>query len=221
MLFRSGSAFARLGRHSNLTQALATSSNPYFASLGVKLGYQRFSRYARLFGYGEKAGLNIEGETAGRFPAKPPRNGGMGMLTSFGEEISQTPLQLAAFMTAVANGGTLYYLQYPRDQREAAHFVPRVKRHLDIDGFLPLVKPGMLGAVEFGTARRAQQEKAIAGKTGTCTESRTHLGWFGSFNESGPRKLAVVVMLTGGGPSIGPQAAGIAGNIYRDRKSVV
>ena len=36
------------------------------------------------------------------------------MLTSFGEEISQTPLQLAALMRAIANGGTLYYLQYPR-----------------------------------------------------------------------------------------------------------
>ena len=36
------------------------------------------------------------------------------MLTSFGEEIQQTPLQLAALMSAIANGGTLYYLQYPR-----------------------------------------------------------------------------------------------------------
>lgn len=212
----SESAFSRLGRHGNLTRALATSSNPYFANLGVKLGYQRFSHYARLFGYGEKAGLDIEGESAGRFPAAPPKNGGMGMLTSFGEEISQTPLQLAALMTALANGGTLYYLQYPQDQTDVARFVPRVKRRLEIDKFLPVVKPGMLGAVEFGTARRAQQDESIAGKTGTCTESRTHLGWFGSFNDSGHRKLAVVVLLTGGGPSIGPQAAGIAGNVYRN-----
>ncbi len=210
------SAFARTGRHSNLTQAMATSSNPYFGNLGVKLGYQRFSHYARLFGYGEKAGLNIPGEKPGRFPPAPPKNGGMWMLTSFGQEISQTPLHLAALMGAVANGGTLYYLQYPRDQWEAARLVPRIKRHLGIGDYLPLIKPGMLGAVEFGTARRAQQDDPIAGKTGTCTESRTHLGWFASFNDNGPRKLAVVVLLTGGGPAIGPQAAGIAGQIYRN-----
>ncbi|HWQ52332.1 MAG TPA: penicillin-binding transpeptidase domain-containing protein [Bryobacteraceae bacterium] len=211
-----GSAVSRLGRHSNLTRAIATSSNPYFANLGIKLGYDRVSHYARLFGYGEKAGLDIRGEHPGHFPAAPPKNGGVGMLTSFGEEISQTPLQLAALMSAIANGGTLYYLQYPTSAAEVAHFHPRVKRHLNIQPYLPVLKPGMLGAVQFGTARRAQQEEPIAGKTGTCTESRTHLGWFGSFNDQGPRKLAVVVLLTGGGPAIGPQAAGIAGQVYKN-----
>ncbi len=58
----------------------------------------------------------------------------------------------------------------------------------------------MRGAVEFGTAVRAKQEDEILGKTGTCSEGRTHLGWFGSFNETGGRKLVVVVMLTGGTP---------------------
>ena len=51
-----------------------------------------------------------------------PNNGCMSMLTSFGEEISQTPLQLAALMSAVANGGTLYYLQYPRTPLEDCKF---------------------------------------------------------------------------------------------------
>ena len=56
----------------------------------------------------------------------------------------------------------------------------------------------MRGAVEFGTAHRARDDGAIAGKTGTCTNDHTHLGWFGSFNEVGNRKLVVVVLLTGG-----------------------
>ena len=55
----------------------------------------------------------------------------------------------------------------------------------------------------------------IAGKTGTCSENHTHLGWFGSFNDVGDRKLVVVVLLTGGTPAIGPLAAGIAGDVYR------
>jgi cell division protein FtsI/penicillin-binding protein 2 len=209
----------RLGFYSkrsmDLTDALAYSNNYYFANLGIKLGYQRVSYYAHLFGYGEKAGLNVEGEHPGYFPPAPPKNGGMGMLTSFGEEISQTPLELAALMSAIANRGTLYWLQYPRTPEEIASFQPQVKRHLDIANLIDEVKPGMKGAVQFGTARRAQQEETIMGKTGTCSEGRTHLGWFGSFNDSSGRKLVVVVLLTGGRPSIGPMASGVAGDVYR------
>jgi len=199
----------------DLTYALAHSNNFYFATLGEKLGFEKVSYYAHLFGYGENAGLNIPGEQPGRFPSAPPQNGGVGMMSSFGEGISQTPLQLAALMSAVANGGTLYYLQYPRSQAEANSFVPRVKRHLDISKLIPLVEPGMRGAVEFGTAHRAREDGQIAGKTGTCTDNHTHLGWFGSFNDVGNRKLVAVVLLTGGRPAIGPLAAGIAGDFYR------
>jgi penicillin-binding protein 2 len=202
----------------DLKYALAHSNNYFFATLGTRMGYDTVSRYAHLFGYGEKAGLNIPTEQPGQYPAAPPRNGGMGMLTSFGEEISQTPLELAALMGALANGGTLYYLQYPKNPWEAQHFTPRVKRELDIKALVSEIKPGMLGAVEYGTARRIMrtvQDQPIAGKTGTCTDSHTHLGWFGSFNDSGPRKLVVVVLLTGGRPSIGPLAAGVAGDVYK------
>jgi cell division protein FtsI/penicillin-binding protein 2 len=199
----------------DLSDAIAFSNNYYFANMGIKLGYEKVNYYARLFGYGEKAGLGIQGEHAGYFPPAPPKNGGMGMLTSFGEEISQTPLELAGVMTAIANGGTLYWLQYPKNQEEVQNFQPQIKRRLDIARLIPDIKPGMRGAVEFGTARRAKQEEEIFGKTGTCSEGRTHLGWFGSFHEGGGRKLVVVVMLTGGKPSIGPLASGVAGDVYR------
>ena len=98
--------------------------------------------------------------------------------------------------------------------------VPRVKRHLEIAQLIPEIKPGMMGAVEYGTARRASYEQTdpILGKTGTCTDSRspTHLGWFGSFNEVGKNKLVVVVLLTGGRGVNGPIASGIAGQVYRN-----
>jgi cell division protein FtsI/penicillin-binding protein 2 len=90
-----------------------------------------------------------------------------------------------------------------------------VKRRLDIDNLIPEIVPGMRGAVEFGTAHRARDDGAIAGKTGTCSENHTHLGWFGSFSDEGQHKLVVVVLLTGGRPSIGALAAGIAGDVYR------
>jgi penicillin-binding protein 2 len=201
----------------DLTYALAHSNNAYFANLGIKLGYERFSRYARMFGLGEKASLNLREEQAGYFADAPPQNGGMGMMTSFGEGISLTPLELASFLSAISNGGTLYYLQYPWSQREIEDFVPRVKRHLEIARYIPDVKPGMMGAVEYGTARRAlyNPETPICGKTGTCTDKTTHLGWFGSFNDFGQRKIVTVVLMTGGRGVSGPTAAQISGAIYR------
>jgi len=202
------------GMKMDMTYALAHSNNLYFATLGEKLGYQKVAYYAHLFGYGEKAGLNIPAEQPGHYPSAPPKNGGVGMLTSFGEEIQQTPLQLAALMSAISNGGTLYYLQYPKNAAEVKDFVPKVKRHLEIASLIPKIEPGMRGAVEFGTAHRAREDGPIAGKTGTCSNDHTHLGWFGSYNQVGQRKLVVVVLLTGGRPAIGPLAAGIAGDLY-------
>ena len=212
---RPANRFRLGGLRMDLTYALAHSNNYYFATLGVKLGFETVSHYARLFGYGERAGMNVPGEQPGSFPSAAPRNGGVGMLCSFGEEISQTPLQLAALMSAIANGGTLYYLQYPRDQDEARNLVPLVKRRLEIGSLIPVIKPGMRGAVQFGTAHRAREDGPIAGKTGTCSENHAHLGWFGSFNDAGRSRLVVVVLLTGGRPAIGPLAAGIAGDMYR------
>jgi cell division protein FtsI/penicillin-binding protein 2 len=198
----------------NLTYALAHSNNYFFASLGRELGFDKLGYYARQFGYGEVAGWNVAGEQAGHFPLVPPENGGVGMLASFGEEISQTPLQLAALMSAIANGGTLYCLQYPRSGQESHLFRPKVKRKLGMELAIYGVIPGLLGAVERGTARGARQEEPIAGKTGTCSEDHVHLGWFGAFNIAG-RRLVVVVLLRGGRAASGPRAASIAGEIYR------
>ena len=200
----------------DLTQALAHSNNYYFANLGIKLGYDRWAYYAKLFGMGEKAGLDIPGEEAGFFASEAPSSG-MGMMTSFGDGIRQTPLELAALLAAVANGGTLYYLQYPQTPKDAEQFVPRVKRHLDIAQFIPQVKPGMTGAVEFGTARRAvyDAEAPVCGKTGTCTGGTAHLGWFGSFNDFGQNRIVTVVLLTGARGVSGPMASQVAGEFYR------
>jgi penicillin-binding protein 2 len=207
----------RLGRrwYMNLTDALAVSNNVYFARLGEALGFQRVLQYVRLFGFGEKAGWNIPGEQLGTVPDAPPKLGGVGRLTSFGEEIAATPLQQAAFVSAIANGGTLYYLQYPRTEEEIANFVPKIKRRLDIAPLIPYVLPGMMAAVQRGTARRAYDPAdPIAGKTGTCSQAGSRLGWFTSYNDLG-NKLAVVVLLRGGRSTFGPRAAEVAGRVYK------
>jgi cell division protein FtsI/penicillin-binding protein 2 len=172
-----------------MTEAIAHSNNQYFANLGQKLGFERVSYYARMFGLGEKAGLDIEGEQAGVLPSAEPKSG-VGMMTSFGDGITLTPLEYAALIGAVANGGTLYYLQYPKSDQEAQALIPRVKRRLDIDNLVSEIKPGMMGAVEYGTARRMgfDPNVPVYGKTGTCTDahSPTHLD--GSDRSSTPAK---------------------------------
>jgi cell division protein FtsI/penicillin-binding protein 2 len=207
----------RLARrwYMNLTEAMAISNNVFFARLGEALGFQRVRQYAQLFGFGERAGWDIPGEQLGTFPEAPPRMGGVGRLTSFGDEISATPLQQAAFISALANGGTLYYLQYPRTQDEAVGLVPKIKRRLDIARWIPSVLPGMMAAVERGTARRAYDPgDPILGKTGTCSQNGARLGWFASYNDLGNR-VVVVVLLRGGRYTVGPRAAEVAGRVYR------
>ncbi len=202
----------------DLTQALAHSNNRFFERLGDRLGFARVAHYAHEFGLGQKAGWDIPGESAGEFPTRPPRHGGVGIMSSYGRDLEVTPLQMAAIASALANGGTLYYLQYPQTPQERADFHPRVRRHLqDLSQYFPDVRRGMAAAVLYGTARLAYNpEEQIFGKTGTCSEDGARLGWFVSYANGQQPKYVVVVLLRGGRPMYGPHAAEIAGRLYRD-----
>ena len=206
----------------NLTTAIARSNNQYFSILGTRLGFERVIHYAQMLGLGEKAGLDVPGEQPGVIPEGPPKAGGMGLMTAYGDGFLMTPLELAALLSAIANGGTLYYLQYPRTESEIGQFAPKVKRTLELaPNGISDIKDGMRGAVDYGTAKSANYDpnEPMLGKTGTCTDFRvsSHMGWFGSFNDVGHHQLVVVVMLAAANKSAnGGAAAGVAGAIYRN-----
>jgi len=213
-----------LGGHYSvdLTHALARSINLYFEVLGRTMGFERVKHYANEFGLGELAGYNIPGEQLGVYPDKvlPQASGGVGRMCSFGESISMTPLQLGALVSAIANGGTLYYLQHPTTQADVADFQPKVKRLLDIKDVIPQILPGMEGAVDFsnGTARslRANFEQfPVFGKTGTCSDNGTRFGWFVSYGDAPTGRIVTVIFLEGGKPTFGPKAAELTGAFYR------
>jgi cell division protein FtsI/penicillin-binding protein 2 len=209
------------GGEINLTNALAHSNNAYFEALGRHLGFEKVSYYARQFGLGERAGWNIPGEHLGVFPSEelPQKLGGVGKMCSFGESISMTPLQLGALISAIANGGTLYYLQHPVTPEDIINFQPREKRHLNIASLIPEVIPGMAGAVQYGTARSVHKnftEEQILGKTGTCSEDGTRFGWFASYANTQSGRIVAVFFLEGGRPTFGPKAAELAGKFYRN-----
>jgi penicillin-binding protein 2 len=208
------------GFRMNLTEALAHSNNLYFEELGRELGFERVRHYATQFGLGELAGYNIQGEQLGTYPDQeiPASEGGVGRMCSFGQGVNLTPLQLGAFVAAIANGGTLYYLQHPTTPEEATAFEPRVKRTLDIARFVPDLQDGMAGAVEYGTARSLRvnfHELPVFGKTGTCSDKGTRFGWFASFSDSPQGSLVTVFFLEGGRPVFGPRAAELTGLFYR------
>lgn len=206
----------------DLTYALAKSINPYFEVLGRTLGFERVKHYANQFGLGELAGYHIQGEQLGVYPDQPlpEKLGGVGRMCSFGEGISMTPLQLGAIVSAIANGGTLYYLQHPETPEEVANFTPKVKRTLNIAPIIPEIIPGMADAVDsrYGTARSLRasfSEFPVMGKTGTCSNDGTRFGWFASYANTPNGRIVTVFFLEGGRPTFGPKAAELTGQFYR------
>jgi len=207
-------------RYMDLTEAMAHSNNKFFEEVGSQLGFARVVKYDRQFGLGERVGFNIPEEQPGLVPSAPPAFGGVARMSSFGEGIRITPFQLASLAAMLANGGTQYYLQYPRTGIDRENFTPRVRQQFDIAPILPDLRDGMLAAVLYGTARRSYDPdgEQDLGKTGTCNDESLggHLGWFVSYADQAHPRIVIVVLLHGGSRVInGPHASEIAGRIYR------
>jgi membrane peptidoglycan carboxypeptidase len=123
-------------------------------------------------------------------------------------------------VSAIANGGSLFYLQHPTTPEEIASFQPRLKRTLNIQKYIPDMLPGMAGAVDasYGTARSLRtnfSEFPIFGKTGTCSDNGTRFGWFAGYGDGPNGRIVTVFFLTGGRPTFGPKAAELTGVFYR------
>ena len=208
-------------KYMNLTEAMAHSNNEFFEQLGLRMGFDTVSKYARLLGLGELAGYNLPEEHPGAFPMQPAPHGGVARMSSYGEGIQMTPFQLVSLAAAFANGGTLFYLQYPRSADEKLAFAPRVKRELNIAQILPEIREGMLAAVLYGTGKSSFDrggDETPLGKTGTCDDHTTpsRIGWFVTYADEAHPKIALAVLLRGNTRRVkGPTAAEVAGRIYR------
>jgi penicillin-binding protein 2 len=207
-------------RYMDLTEAMAHSNNKFFEEVGTRLGFDRVVKYDKLLGLGQRVGYDIPEEQPGSVPSAPPIFGGVARMSSFGEGIRITPFQLASLVAMLANGGTQYYLQYPRTDQARENFQPRIRQQLDIAPLLPDLREGMLAAVLYGTAKRSYDPdgEQDLGKTGTCNDEGLggRLGWFVSYADQAHPKIVVVVLLHGGARIIsGPHASEIGGRIYR------
>ena len=196
----------------SLTDAMARSNNPVFQVLGRMLGYERVMKYATDFGFGSRTGINYKGESDGFLPDEGEQE--TGHMSSHGDGFGVTAIQLAAFTSAIANGGDLYT---PRVARDSEPFVAELKRKIVMTPEdRARLLAGMTGAVTYGTAKLAYNPLGqVAGKTGTCTGARDRLGLFTSFSSVDDPKVVVTVITTGS-TEAGRRAAEIAGRIYAD-----
>jgi len=203
------------GYRIDLTSALAHSDNPFFQQVGTRIGSEKMVTYAKELGLGEKTGLNVPFEFAGRLPEIKAGVVERRMF-SHADGFEVTPLQLGTLVSAMANGGKLLVPQIPHSAKEASKMAPKVRRQLPItaDVWQRMV-PGMVGAVNYGSGRKAYDPtQTVAGKTGTCIGDGGWVGLFTSFAPLANPRLAVVVIAQGtDGRRHFPAA--VAGEIYR------
>jgi hypothetical protein len=195
----------------NLDDALAYSDNPYFQRAGVQMGNQKLVEYGRKLGLGEQTGINLEGETPGRLPVanSNPR------IYSHGDDTEVSTIQLAVMAAAITNGGHRVLPRIPRNEMEKAKFSTFYKANVEVpQQSVRRVIPGMMGAAEYGTARRnMNQSLGVAGKTGSCIDKGSWVGLFTSVAPIEQPKYAVAV-ITRGQSERGRAAAAVAAKIY-------
>ncbi|HZI18030.1 MAG TPA: penicillin-binding transpeptidase domain-containing protein [Pyrinomonadaceae bacterium] len=199
----------------DLTDSLALSNNGYFQRVGGEVGFEKMMDYARRMGLGQPTGINHHLESAGRLPSYK-EGYAVNHMSSHGDDIEVTTVQLANMASTIANGGKLLVPHLPRTPQENVRFKREDRGELNVPKEnLHRLLPGMIGAVNYGTARRAYDPiQTVAGKTGTCTGQGAKLGLFTSFAPVHDPQLSVAVITRGSGEG-GKHAAAVAGEIYR------
>ena len=151
------------------------SCNPGFVSLGNKLGVDKLMSYINKFGFGEKTGIDLNGESSGIL-FNPSRMGPVELATtSFGQGISVTPIQQVTAVSAVINNGYLYqpYIVKSLEEPETKSIVklnePVLRRRVINEESSKLARFALESVVANGSGRNAYIENyRVGGKTGTA-----------------------------------------------------
>jgi len=214
----------------NVVRALEVSSNVFYYKMGLALGIDNFEKYCRMFGFGQKTGIDIPQEYSGLLPTRKYYDKVFGkdkwpngVLVNLGigqGELGVTPMQMVAYTAAIAMNGL--YCQ--------PHFVSKIKntvtntfedvkfeqRRIDMpQKYYEAVNRGMYLVVNgAGTAKSVKSDDfELCGKTGTAQNSsgKNH-SWFVGYAPYGDPRIAICVLgeKEGWGSSFGaPTAAKI------------
>ena len=220
----------------DLHRAMVQSCNIYFYQAGLKIGGTSIAKYAKAFGLGQPTGIDLGGEKHGLIPEPKLRKGRGAKTWHAGETVNMsigqgqvlvTPMQVARFMSAVANGGVLWKPRLvQRIERTDRGVVwnddGKVMGHVELSPMVwEFLRRSLWGVVNEGGTGGAARLPGIdvAGKTGTAqmiANSKAEKGedhaWFASFAPANAPEVVVVVLAEGGGKG-GQVAAPIARKI--------
>ena len=200
----------------DMREAITVSSNVYFYNLIFNVGFEDWTKYGAMFGFGEKTGIDIPAERSGLLPSteyydkrygKNKWTKGYLVSLAIGQgELGTTPVQLATYAAAIANKGTLFQPHIVNGYRDTAtgeYFQYEYdKQQLPVSAStFNLIHDGMIGVVERGTGTLAKVPGVtIAGKTGTAQNphGRDH-AWFIAFAPVKNPKIAMAVLVENAG----------------------
>ena len=215
----------RAGGHGNINvrSAIAWSVNTFFYYIGggfadfKGMGLETLIKYAKLFGLGEKTGIDLPGESVGLVPSREWKENRVGEPWYIGDtyhfSIGQgylltTPIQIANYTAAIANGGTLYRPHLAEEIfTKEGETIKKIEAEIIRDNFidsdkLQIVREGMRDAVTYGSARLLDYLPiASAGKTGTAqwsTVKNTH-AWYVGFAPYDNPEIAFAILIEEGG----------------------
>ena len=200
----------------DMREAITVSSNVYFYNLIFHAGFDNWTKYGSMFGFGEKTGIDLPGERSGLLPStkyydkrygKDKWTKGYLVSLAIGQgELGTTPVQLASYAAAIANNGILHQPHIVSGYRDAetGKYYPLTyeKKQLPVSpSTFSLIKDGMIGVVLRGTGTLAKVPGIdIAGKTGTAQNphGKDH-AWFIAFAPVENPKIAMAVLVENAG----------------------
>ncbi|RYL95421.1 stage V sporulation protein D [Sporolactobacillus sp. THM7-4] len=220
-------------------QVVQNSCNPGFVALGERLGKDRLFSYINKFGFGEKTGIDLQGEAKGILFKKNQVGPLEAATTAFGQGVSVTPIQQVTAVAAAINGGHLYepHLAKAWIDSETGQMVNRIepvqRRQVISAATSKKVRNALESVVAQGTGRNAYVEGyRVGGKTGTAQKVGPNGGYmennyivsFMGFAPANDPQIVVYVAVDNPKGTIqfgGTVSAPIAGRIIGDSLSAM
>jgi penicillin-binding protein 2 len=207
----------------DVRKAIAWSVNTFFYMIGggyqsfVGLGIERIDKYYALFGIGKKLGIDLPNEADGFLPTPQWKKQARGVEWYIGDtyhvsigqgDLLVTPLQVAEWTAAVANGGTLWVPRvadaFVDDSGKVVQTIApeAIRTNLVPDKNLQVIREGMRGTVTYGSAQSLKTALVnVAGKTGTAqwATGKANHAWFTGFAPYEDPQIVVTVLIEEGG----------------------
>lgn len=159
-------------------QVLENSSNPGFVEISRRMGLDNEYAYVKKFGFGEKTGIDLPGESSGIMFKKEAMGEVEQATVAFGQGLSVTPIQLVTAFSAIVNGGTLYKpyitksVNDPITNEVIMEQKPIVNRRVISEDTSKKMRYALESVVANGGGKPAYMEGyKIGGKTGTAQKA--------------------------------------------------